>query len=103
MAEQRTHLLQPPPQLKISGNTSENWKRFSQLFDIYGEVTELSKKNDKVQAMTFLNILGSDGLDVYNALTWDADDDNNKLNKIKEKFQEYCNPIKKHYYGKIHI
>ena len=94
MAEQRTHLLQPPPQLKISGNTSENWKRFSQLFDIYGEATELSKKNDKVQAMTFLNILGSDGLDVYNAFTWDADDDNNKLNKIKEKFQEYCNPIK---------
>ena len=37
---------------------------------------------------------GTEALEVYNTFTWETDDDKSKVNKITEKFYEYCNPRK---------
>jgi len=43
---------------------------------------------------TFLHVAGPEALEVYNTFTWDSDDDQNKVDKIVEKFDQYCNPRK---------
>lgn len=37
---------------------------------------------------------GPEALEVYNTFQWDSDGDENKVDKIMEKFQRYCNPRK---------
>ena len=37
---------------------------------------------------------GPEALEVYNTFAWQTDDDNSKVDKIIEKFDEYCNPRK---------
>lgn len=54
----------------------------------------MARKDGKVRAMTLLHVAGSEALEVYNTFQWDADDDNNKVDKIMEKFVRYCNPRK---------
>ena len=53
----------------------------------------MAEKDEKVQAMTLLPVVGADAIEVYNTFTWE-DKDKEKVADICEKFQAYCNPIK---------
>jgi len=86
--------FKPPRELIISGNLSENWRRFEQQFDIYMTASGLSEKSDEQQAMTLLHVAGPDALDIYNGFQWETEGDQKKLAKVKEQYQEYCNPKK---------
>ena len=86
--------LSPPEVLSLDGNISENWRRWKQRFNIFSLASGLSGKDTKVQAATFLHVAGPEALEVYNTFTWDDDDDKSKVNKITEKFDQYCNPRK---------
>ena len=86
--------LDPPKALQMDGDLAENWKRFKQRFDLYLEATGASEKEDKTQACLFLHVIGDDALDIYNNFKFDTAGDNVKLDKIKKKFDEYCNPKK---------
>lgn len=44
--------------------------------------------------MTLLQVLGPEALEVYNTFQWDSDGDENKVDKIMEKFEWYYNPRK---------
>ena len=37
---------------------------------------------------------GTDALEIYKTFNWESDDDKCKVDKITEKFDEYCNPRK---------
>lgn len=39
-------------------------------------------------------MVGEDALELYNTFTWEEDGDQNKMKKIMEKFEAYCNPKK---------
>ena len=80
--------------LSLDGNISENWRRWKQHCDIFSLASGLSGKVAKVQAATFLHIAGPEALEVYNTFTWDDNHDKSKVNKIIEKFDQYCNPRK---------
>lgn len=86
--------LQPPPQLSLEGNLSENWKRFKQLFEIYLVASSTVEKTDRVQAMTFLRIVGPDAVEIYNTFDWQEEEEKENLRNIMEKFEGYCNPKK---------
>ena len=45
--------------------------------------------------MTLLHVAEPKALEVYNTFQWDSDSDENKVDKIMEKFEWYCNPRKK--------
>ncbi len=62
--------LRRPDELNLSGNISQNWKRFKQEFSIYLSATGLEEKSGKRQAMTFLNLLGASALQVFNTFTF---------------------------------
>ena len=86
--------LQPPSALCLTGNLSENWRRFKQQFEIYMTATGIAEKENSIKSSTFLHVIGPESLEIYNTFTWATDGDNMKLDKIMEKFKAYCNPRK---------
>ena len=86
--------LTPPEALSLDGNIANNWRRWKQRYEIFTLASGLSGKEPKIQAATFLHVAGTEALEVYNTFTWETDDDKSKVDKITEKFDEYCNPRK---------
>ena len=86
--------LQPPSALCLTGNLSENWRRFQQQFEIYMTATGIAEKENSIKSSPFLHVIGPESLEIYKTFTWATDGDNMKLDKIMEKFKVYCNPRK---------
>jgi hypothetical protein len=92
-----THVaaFQPPKSLNISAtNLAEEWKNWSQRFDIFITATEASKKPEPVQLAMFLSSIGDDALKVYNTFEYTDDEDKDKLATIRQKFSNYFSPRK---------
>ena len=77
--------LQPPSALYLTGNFSENWRRFQQQFDIY------MQKGNIIKPSTFLHVIEPKSLEINNTFTWAADGNSTKLDYIMKKFKGYCN------------
>ena len=86
--------LSPPEMLNLDGNIADNWRRWKQRFKIFSFASGLSGKAVGVQAATFLHVAGPEALEVYNTFSWPSPDNKNKVDKIMEKFIQYCNPRK---------
>ena len=91
------HLVLPPPEpLDLSsGNVSESWKKFRQKYTNYEIATGIHTKESATRVATFLTIIGNDAIDVFNTLTWDFVGDDKKIEKVIQKFEEFCEPRKK--------
>ena len=85
--------LEPPAPLQLTGNVSENWKKFKQRFNLYLSASGADEKEDKQKSCLLLHVIGEDALEIYNNFTFTAGDEY-KLDKILEKFQAYCTPKK---------
>lgn len=85
------NLFKPPEPLVLDGNVAENWKRFSQKFDIFSTATDLESKSEDKKVAVFLNLIGDEGLELFNSFSFENGDEK-KLDKIREKFHEYCSP-----------
>ena len=83
-----------PSRLSFDGNVCENWKKFKQQFEIYIEASESTAKADKVKINMLLNFAGQDAIEVFNTFKWTETGDNEKLDKVFEKFEKHCNPRK---------
>ena len=81
--------LQPPSALCLTGNLSENWRRFKQQSEIYMTATGIAEKENSIESSTFLHVIGPESLEIYNTFTWATDGDNMKLDNIMEKFKAY--------------
>ncbi|XP_068674761.1 uncharacterized protein [Montipora foliosa] len=46
------------------------------------------------RAATLLKVIGNDAIDVFNTITWDAEGDDTKIEKVLQKFEEHCEPKK---------
>ena len=86
--------LKPPEPLRIEGNLSENWKKCWQCFEFYLTATGISEKDNKIKTSTFLHVIGQEALDIYNTFKFETAGDELKLDKVQEKFKNYCNPRK---------
>lgn len=84
-------LFRPPEPLVVDGNVADNWKRFSQKFDVFLTASGLSGKPAEIQVAVFLNLIGDDGLELYNSFTL-SDEEKKSLESIKTKFKDYCSP-----------
>ena len=82
-----------PSALSLDGNTSENWRRFKLQFDIYLTASGKGNKADEVKIAILLNFSGEDAIEVFNTFQF-AEGDENKLDKVPEQFEQYCNPRK---------
>ena len=88
-------LLNPPDPLQLSsGNVSQNWKRFKQKGSNYELAIGTARKEDPIRVAAFLTVIGDEALEVYNAFTWNSDEDKVKMDKVMERFEQYCEPHK---------
>ncbi|VVC46072.1 Hypothetical protein CINCED_3A006435 [Cinara cedri] len=86
-----------PSPLKMTGNLIENFKIFKQELQIFFDATECHMTKEATQVTILLNLLGSDGLKVYNALKVK----NETVCEILNALESYCisrtNEIMEHY------
>ncbi|XP_072382900.1 uncharacterized protein [Diabrotica undecimpunctata] len=79
--------------LVLDGNISENWRKFSQKFDLFMIATALTSKPESKKLAVFLSLVGDEALELYNTFTFDENEDRT-VTCVKKKFKEYCLPKK---------
>ena len=87
-------LSSPEPLDPRGGNVSENWKKFKQKYTNYEIATRINTKESATRVATLLTVIGNDAIDVFNTLTWYAEGCDKNIDKVLEKFEEYCEPRK---------
>ena len=90
------HLGLPSPELlDLRGeNVSENWKKFKQKYTNYEIATGINTKGSATRVAMLLIVIGNDAIHVFNTLTWDAEGDDKKIDKVLGNLKEYCEPRK---------
>ena len=94
-----------PEKLNTDNTSAIEWKRWIQAFEIYECAAELEEKKDKVKVAIFLNIIGPDGVEIFNSFkeeTFERTENEKKitikgkedLEWIKNKFESYFTPKK---------
>ena len=68
-------------------NIKQKWSNYELAIGI-------ARKEDPIRVATFLTVIGNEALDVYNAFTWDSDEDKVKMDEVLEHFEQYCEPRK---------
>ncbi|CAH2108120.1 unnamed protein product [Euphydryas editha] len=83
--------IKPPANLHVDSDKSMCWKKWLQQFEWYATAIQLDKKPAVVQAATFMAVIGSDAIEIFNSFNL-RDEDQNNLQIIKGKFKEYFAP-----------
>lgn len=84
-------MFKPPKELSFTGNVAENWSTWKQQFTIFLRASGRdSAGEEKVKVAYFLNLIGEEGLKVFNSLKIDSE--TVKLSELEEKFEQYCKP-----------
>jgi len=78
-----------PRGLCLDGNISENFKVFKQEILIYFKATETDKKDTEVQVARLLNLLGHDGLKLYNTI---KKEEKETVDTILKSLETHCIP-----------
>ena len=87
-------LFNPPEALSLQGNLRENWRRWVQRFDLYLMASGKIKEKEDVQCAILLHVVGEEALEIYNTFQFINEEDRQKLDVLKSKFEEYVNPRK---------
>ncbi|XP_072380845.1 uncharacterized protein [Diabrotica undecimpunctata] len=82
-----------PNPLSFEGNVAENFKRFKQSFEIYLMASGKSGKSDEVKVAILLNLIGEEGIEIYNSLEL-TEVQQGKLADVLEAFESYVTPRK---------
>lgn len=87
--------LPPPEPLEIhDANAADKWKKFKRAWQNYAIAIEVNKKSEQVQVATLLTVIGEEAREVFATFTWEAEDDQNKIGIVLDKFGAYCQPRK---------
>ncbi|KAB0805330.1 hypothetical protein PPYR_02300 [Photinus pyralis] len=86
-------LFKPPEPLQLDGNIAENWRKFSQKFDLFLTATGLSTKAEEKKVAVLLNLIGYEALELYNTFSF-VEQEEKTVETVKAKFDEYCSPKK---------
>ena len=80
--------LPPPDAMVCTGSVAENWKVFKEAYNDFATATQLTKKDDKIQAATLKTVMGKECRQILSRLEL-SNEDKKKPSKILEKLEEY--------------
>ncbi|XP_039279974.1 uncharacterized protein LOC111053806 isoform X1 [Nilaparvata lugens] len=89
-----------PAPLTLEGDVVSNWKRFKQNFEIYLLASGKSAEKEPVKVAVFLNIIGDEGLDIYNNFKI-SDDEKQKLVSVLKEFENHLVPKRNEIYERF--
>ena len=76
-----------PANLNVSvENRSCNWELFKQTWKYYEIATALIEKPENIRVATLLSIIGHEALRVYNAFTWQQNEEKT-VESVLQKFE----------------
>ena len=75
-----------------SVNILERWKQWKQTIQLYLDIA-MADKTEADQCKTLLYVIGKEGREIFNTFTF-AEAEKDKLDKLLEKFENYCIPKK---------
>ena len=76
-----------------TGNTATNWKVFKEAYTDFATATELTNKDDEIQAATLKTVMGKECRQILSRLEL-SNADKKRPNKILEKLEEYFAPTR---------
>lgn len=79
-----------PKALRSDGNLATNWKKFNRAWDNYAIVARINQFEAEFQTATFLSAIVEDGLELFEIMNFDPEDDRKKLDAILTKFEDLC-------------
>ncbi|XP_049275268.1 uncharacterized protein LOC119403985 isoform X2 [Rhipicephalus sanguineus] len=84
-------LLKPPEPLHLSGNVSENWKRFKQRFELFLQATAVEKapRSDSSKVALLLSFAGDEVLDIFNNFQYGPEESKECYDTVVQKFDAY--------------
>ena len=100
MAAALSTTAKPPEPLNLDDRQhhGENWKYFKRSWKYYEIAAAIFKKSEEIRVCSLLNVIGKDGVDMYETFHWDAEGDDFKIDKVLEKFEERCVPARNETY-----
>lgn len=82
-----------PSELKFTcGNVAENWRKWLQKFENYMIAAEKHEKPDKNKIAILLNLLGDEGVEIYNTFKFEEGTSKDKYHDVIQQFNDYCSP-----------
>lgn len=84
----------PPQPLSFEGDLSANWKLWKQKFELFLTASGKNNKDDNVKVAILLNLLGDEGIRIYNTFEYLDNEDKNKIEVVLNKFETYCTPTR---------
>ena len=76
----------------------ENWKSFRREWKFYELAAGIHKKAQEVRVASLLNVIGKEGMDMYETFQWQNSSDALKIDKVLEKFEKRCVPVRNETY-----
>lgn len=95
-----TTTAKPPTPLNLTNrlHQGENWKIFCREWKFYEIAAGIHKKPNDIRVASLLNVIGNDGIDMYETFQWSTESDAMKIDKVLEKFTERCVPARNETY-----
>ncbi|GBM24162.1 Uncharacterized protein K02A2.6 [Araneus ventricosus] len=86
--------LRPPASLKFSiGNVKEKWRKWRHELENYLLATVKDECANKIKIAILQNLLGSDGLELFNTFKFEPPESQKNYSEVLKKFEEYCSPL----------
>ncbi|XP_039755212.1 uncharacterized protein K02A2.6-like [Pararge aegeria] len=82
----------PPPELSVDGSPvsrADAWKKWKTQFQLFIKAAGVHKEDPAVQASLLINLIGSDGFDVYQTFTFEKETDRDDVAVLLKKFDSY--------------
>ena len=83
-----------PDTMVYTENMEANWKAFEDAYNNFATTTQLTMKDNKIQAVTLKTVLGTECQQILSHLELN-NAEKNKPTKILEKLEEYFVPTRK--------
>ncbi|XP_037871580.1 uncharacterized protein LOC119629540 [Bombyx mori] len=82
----------PPSELSLEGNSvsrADAWKRWRKQFHVFLKASGVHKEEGSVQASLLINLIGTEGFDVYETFKFSNDTEKDDVTVLLKKFDEY--------------
>ena len=80
--------------IKTCSHRGDNWLHFKRAWQIYEQETGISKQEGPVRVAHFLNVIGREGVQLFDTFTFDEDshESADKIDDVIAKFESRCLP-----------
>lgn len=89
-------LAKPPDPLNLEDRShrGDNWLHFKRAWQIYERATGISKQDGPVRVAHFLNVVGREGVQLFDTFTFDevSHESADNIDDVLAKFESRCLP-----------